>query len=115
MIFENGIGVTLGPDGGTVPYSEGLGVEVRCTTTEELGERVGTQVGVKDGKILDEIFCRGLTAKTERISMIPNNIGPPNRNRQDFILDSKHDCLRIIYLLFVSVAQSECAFVIRCE
>ncbi len=96
MIFENGIGVTLGRDGGTVPYSEGLGVEVRWTTTEELEERVGTQVGAKDVKISDEIFCRGLTAKTKRISMIPNNISPPNRNREEFILIANRDYLRII-------------------
>jgi len=104
VIFENGIGVTLGRDGGTVPYSEGFGVGVRWTTAEELEERVGTQVGVKDGKISDEIFCRGLRAKTKRISMIPNNISPPNRNREDFIISSNRDDLRIIYLLFVSLA-----------
>ncbi len=115
MIFENGIGVTLGRDGGTVPYSEGFGVGVRWTTAEELEERVGTQVGVKDGKISDEIFCRGLRAKTKRISIIPNSISPPNRNREEFILSANRDYLRIIYLLLVSLAPNECDFVFRCE
>ena len=71
-----------------MPYSEGLGVKVRSTTTEELEERVGTQVGVSDEKILDEISCTGFI--TKRTMIIPNNINPPNRNREYFILPSSH-------------------------
>jgi hypothetical protein len=102
VIFENGIGVTLGRDGGTVPYSEGFGVVVGCTTAEALEERVGAHVGVHDGKNPDEIFWIGFTAKTKRITLIPNNINPLNRNRENFILSSSHPYLRIIYLPFVS-------------
>jgi hypothetical protein len=91
VIFENGIGVTVDPRGGTVPYSEGFGVEVRWATTEELEERVGTQVGVRAGNIPDENFCIGFPAKIKRINRIPNNINPPIRNRQDFILSSNHE------------------------
>ena len=73
-----------------MPYSEGLGVKVRTTTTEELEERVGTQVGVSDEKILDEISCTGFNTKTKRTTIIPNNINPPNRNREYFILPSSY-------------------------
>jgi hypothetical protein len=103
VIFENGIGVTLGRDGGIVPYSEGFGVAVGCTAAEELEERVGTHVGVNDGKNSDEMFCTGFTAKIKRITLIPNNINPPNRNRANFIFSSNLHYLHIIYLPFVSL------------
>lgn len=78
-------------------------MEVRCAATEELEERVGTQVGVNDEKNSDEIFCTGFKAKTMKTMMIPNNINPLNRNRKNFILISDRDYTNIISLPFVSL------------